>query len=102
MGQCLNTFGAIFGLAAPGGFASGDDDPADVTFGHGARHLTGTGLDQGEVESTIQSQIQRSLSRVNSSGSFWGRVTVNGQTIEYRAYTLPGGTINVGTYYVVP
>ena len=36
---------------------------------------------------------------MSETGGFWGRVTVEGQTIEYRAFTLPDGTINVGTYY---
>ena len=78
------------------------DDAADVTFGHGARHLVGTGLDQGDVESAIESQVSGSVTGADSTGSFWGRVAVNNQTIEYRAYTLPNGSINVGTYDVVP
>lgn len=59
-------------------------------------------VDSGEVESAIQSQIGQSVSHASATGSFWGRTVVGGQTIEYRAYTLPNGTINVGTYYVVP
>ena len=39
---------------------------------------------------------------VTRLGSFWGRVVVDGQTVEYRAFTHPNGAINVGTYYVVP
>jgi hypothetical protein len=101
---------AATGLVAVGGAGAvgdllgnaADDGSADVTFGHGARHLVGTGLDQSSVESAIEAQVQQSVSGAASSGSFWGRVVVNGQTLEYRAFTLPDGTINVGTYYVVP
>lgn len=71
-----------------------------VTFGHGARHLEGTGLSSTQVESTILQRVTAEASQVSTTGSFWGRVRINGTTIEYRAYTLPDGTINVGTYYV--
>lgn len=97
--------GAIAGTALFAGGEGADEADsaiADITFGHGARHLIGTGLDSGEVESAIQSQIGQSVSHASATGSFWGRTVVGGQTIEYRAYTLPNGTINVGTYYVVP
>jgi RHS repeat-associated protein len=76
------------------------DEEVEVTFGHGARHLVGPGLNQGDVEGAIESQIRSSASGAASTGSFWGRVTVDGQIVEYRAYTLPNGTINIGTYYV--
>jgi hypothetical protein len=71
-----------------------------VTFGHGARHLEGTGLSSTQVESTILQRVTAEASQASTTGSFWGRVRINGTTIEYRAYTLPDGTINVGTYYV--
>ncbi|HEY5943619.1 MAG TPA: RHS repeat-associated core domain-containing protein [Solirubrobacterales bacterium] len=74
----------------------------DVVFGHGSRHLAGTGLAQAEVEAAIQSQVASQMARASAAGGFWGRVVVNGQTISYRAYVLPDGTVNVGTYYVVP
>lgn len=72
-----------------------------ITFGHGARHLEGTGLGVEEVESTILQRVTTAASQATSeTGSFWGRIEIRGTTIEYRAYTLPDGTINVGTYYV--
>jgi len=71
-----------------------------VAFGHGARHLEGTGLSATQVESTILQRVTAEASHASTTGSFWGRVQVNGTTIEYRAYTLSDGTINVGTYYV--
>lgn len=74
---------------------------ATVSFGHGARHLAGTGLNQGDVESAIQRDVETGVKNsTQATGNFWGRVNVGGQTVEYRAYTLPNGTINVGTYYI--
>jgi hypothetical protein len=49
---------------------------------------------------SIMQQLRAASQNAIGTGSFWGRVTVNGTTIQYRAYTLPDGTINVGTYYV--
>ena len=74
---------------------------ATVTMGHGARHLAGTGLSQSDVETAIRQDVEQGVKNATEpTGSFWGRVKVGGQTIEYRAYTMPDGTINVGTYYV--
>lgn len=52
------------------------------------------------MNAAIKAQVEQSIAKASATGSFWGRVAVNGQTIEYRAYTLKDGTINVGTYYV--
>ncbi len=74
---------------------------ATVSFGHGARHLDGAGLNQGDVEAAIQQDVRTAVENATQpTGNFWGRVNVDGQTIEYRAYTLPNGTVNVGTYYI--
>lgn len=70
----------------------------NTTFGHGARHLQGTGLSQGTVESTINQQIQ---SLGSQAGSHWGWAQVEGQWLQYRAFVLPKGTVNVGTYFPV-
>ncbi len=83
--------------------AEGGADAAKITFGHGARHLAGTGLDEAAVNAAIKAQVEQSIATASATGSFWGRVAVDGQIIEYRAYTLKDGTINVinvGTYYV--
>ncbi len=58
----------------------------ETAFGHGARHLEGTGLSQGAVEGAINQQIQAQAAQgAKFGGGFWGRVQVGGQTIEYRA-----------------
>ncbi|WP_247041373.1 RHS repeat-associated core domain-containing protein [Arthrobacter rhizosphaerae] len=73
----------------------------NIVFGHGARHLEGTGLGVQEVESMIHQQVTTAVAKTTAeTGSFWGRIELRGTTIEYRAYTLPDGKINVGTYYV--
>ncbi|MBI5311218.1 MAG: hypothetical protein HZB14_09395 [Actinobacteria bacterium] len=74
---------------------------ARITFGHGARHLEGVGLSSARVESAIAGQVQSQATSAGATGQFWGRVMVDGRTIEYRAFTRPDGTINVGTYYPV-
>jgi len=68
---------------------------------HGARHLAGTGLNATEVENAIRQSIEASIRGASATGSFWGRVTVRGKVIEYRAFTPEPGRINVGTYYPV-
>jgi hypothetical protein len=72
-----------------------------ITFRHGARHLAGTGLAQTVVEAAISAHI-RALAVAGTLGTqWWGWVQVNGQWIQYRAFVLPDGTINVGTYVTV-
>lgn len=71
------------GCTRPRSTAIASHQEAKITFGRGARHLVQTGLDQGEVETAIQSQVGESVSGASSNGAFWGRVTVNGQTVEY-------------------
>lgn len=73
----------------------------EVVFGHGARHLEGTGLDAAKIETVIKAQVLRSAQDASKTGTFWGRVAIKGQTVEYRAFTLQPGRINVGTYYPI-
>jgi len=35
-----------------------------------------------------------------TSTEFWGRLIVEGSKIEFHAFPLPNGSINVGTYYI--
>lgn len=69
-----------------------------IIFGHGARHLEGSGLSQAAVESAIQGSVRGTP----NAGTHWGWVQVNGQWIQYRAFVLPNDTINIGTYVRVP
>jgi RHS repeat-associated protein len=96
-------FGAGLKLGAGllgGLFDAGAEDATTIIFGHGARHLAGTGLQQAAVENAIRTEIQQTVARSAATGEFWGKVTVDGQQVFYRAFTLPNGTINVGTYTV--
>jgi hypothetical protein len=47
----------------------------------------------------IERDVQSAVVNASSKGGFWGRVAVNGQIIEYRAFPMPNGVINIGTYY---
>jgi len=79
--------------------ASDEDTPLfrRITFKteHAARHLEGTELTSKEVESAIR----RDLAFKKVSGYARNTITVNKIPIEYRAYVLKNGDINVGTYF---
>ena len=75
--------------------------PLKVIFKHGGRHLAGR-LSQKAVEAAVRKQVQGQVGRATvAGGSFWGRVTVSGEVIQYRAYALPNGTVSVGTYWPI-
>ena len=65
---------------------------------HAARHLEGTNLSAPEVEAAI---TQRLVTLPYPFGEHWGWVEVKGYWIQYRAYPLPDGSVNVGTYVIV-
>lgn len=70
-----------------------------VNFGHGGRHLDGTGLSVQEVNKIIaQDVVDKNL----KIGQFYkGQVSINGITIEYTSFGLKDGMINIGTYYPI-
>lgn len=70
-----------------------------VTPGHGARHLAGTALSPASVEAEIIRSVQ---SAGAGTGTHWGWIQLNRETIQYRAFLLPDGRTNVGTYMRVP
>jgi hypothetical protein len=79
-----------------------ESDCGEITFGHGGRHLEGTGLTEEDVEKAIEDEVNGTAGRGNESGPFGGRVVVGGKTIEYRGYGFGDGNVNIGTYYPVP
>ena len=68
-----------------------------VNFGHGGRHLEGTGLNVAAVNQALENEV----STLNLGiGQFHkGQIIVDGITIEYASYGVSEGIINVGTYY---
>jgi len=99
-GRTFKTPDMMIAIPAVGGLQT-VEEAETIAFGHGARHLVGTGLSQAEVEEAIRLQV-KDIAQGAPTGSFYGRVAVGGRLIEYRAFTLPNGTINVGTYYIPP
>jgi RHS repeat-associated protein len=86
-------------LAIPG--LTGGSTPLRLAFtSHGPAHLVGTGLSRSAVERAIAADIGGFARTVTSGAQFWGRVVVQGTTIEYRAFPMVNGTINIGTYYL--
>jgi RHS repeat-associated protein len=71
---------------------------AGITFGHGARHLAGTGLSTRCVEDAISAQVQPMLPQTSIGAGFWGTVVVDGVRIQYRGMPINGG-VNIGTYF---
>jgi RHS repeat-associated protein len=101
LGIVLATGGISSGLARGASAAVASGAPK-ITFGHGARHLIGTGLGKEAVEGEIARVVSAQIGKASATGSFSGRTVIGGRIIEYRAYTLPDGTINIGTFYPVP
>jgi hypothetical protein len=71
-----------------------------VTFGHGARHLEGTNLDINTVNKALAADISKAQIGVGQSRT--GQIVVNGVTVEYKAYGVKDGVVNIGTYYPIP
>ncbi|MDP1857257.1 MAG: RHS repeat-associated core domain-containing protein [Gemmatimonadaceae bacterium] len=63
---------------------------------HAGRHAAEIGLKAATVESAIRAQVLG-----KSMGSHYGWVSVEGNWIQYRAYELSPGVLNVGTYFKV-
>ena len=68
-----------------------------VTFGHGGRHLEGTGYTTADIEPAIASNVVAANPDVNSF--YKGSVSVGGIIFEYSSYRRSNFLINVGTYY---
>ncbi len=81
---------------------TGVADDIVITFGrvenqafHAFRHVERAGLDREVVRLAIQADIS-TVGAGMRLGQYSGSVTVNGTKLEYSAFKLPDGTINVG------
>jgi hypothetical protein len=69
--------------------------------GHYGARLIAEGLDVGKVEAAVADEIAALGDSLSPDAPFWGRLTVDGVLVEYRAFPLPGGGVNVGTLFPV-
>ena len=69
-----------------------------VDFGHGGRHLEGSGLSVGRVNQAIANDVVRHPPAL--SKMYKGSVVVDGVKIIYTSYGKASGIINIGTYYI--
>jgi RHS repeat-associated protein len=99
----------LAGTVITGGFGAevGEAEEVAVTFSeqegvaHGARHLEGSGLTEAETRAAIAEDVQTEVARSSSvSGTFWGRVAINGVTILYKAI-VRSGAVNIGTFWPI-
>ena len=96
----LDAFGiGGLGLTARGLTRGVVSSVRSLTFGHGARHLIGTGLKTSEVERLIANEVGEVAGKASLTGSWWGRILADDVKIEYRAFTRKPGHFHVGTYY---
>lgn len=83
-----------------GGFVRKDILP--IQFGkvenqvnHTFRHVVKAGFNRQAVQDAIQYDLQK-IGNALPEGQYNGSVTVNGVKLEYSAFKLPDGVINVG------
>lgn len=54
-----------------------------------------------KTETIVKEAAQRTLRSSKLNGSFVGRTTVDGTLVEYRAFILEDGSVNIGTIFAV-
>jgi RHS repeat-associated protein len=79
-------------------------DVASITFGHGFRHLVGTGISPAEAEAAIEAAIREEIaSGTTLYCQATGMVVLSGVPIIYRLYLVDAAclVVNVGTYFPI-
>ena len=74
-------------------------DGKQIDFGHGGRHLEGSGLSLQQVEQAIAQDVITKNPQVGVFSRAY--VKIFGKLVEYHYFLLENGTINVGTYFIV-
>ena len=69
-----------------------------VKFGHGGRHLEGTGLSINRVNNMIAHDVVSK--KFDVKDFIIEHITIDGIQIEYRAFKLAEDVINIGTYFI--
>jgi uncharacterized protein RhaS with RHS repeats len=82
--------------------ASSEGAPLVFQTSHYASRLSSAGLDVGHVESVVGKEVSAALrgaSEGSAVGPFSGRLDVNEVPLEFRAFPLQDGKVNVGTIF---
>ena len=69
---------------------------------HAFRHTDALGLGRGAVQSSVQNHLQTVASQITVGQPFNQVIEVAGQRIQYTAFKLSDGTINVGRIHAAP
>jgi RHS repeat-associated protein len=69
---------------------------------HAFRHTDTLGLTRADVQSRIINNLQTVASQITPGQPFNQVITISGQRIQYTAWILANGTINVGRIHAVP
>ncbi len=93
-------------FADPTGYDAAEEEAGlstiDITFGHGARHLVGTGLSQTEVEAFIKQAVQEWLANnAEIPEQFFAHFEINGVGLIARIYLVTDVWLAIGTYYPI-
>ncbi len=87
----------------------GAADDVAIQFGknanqvhHAFRHTDALGLDRAVVQFGVQSHLKTVASQITPGKPFNQIIEVGGQRIQYTAFKLPDGTINVGRIHGAP
>jgi hypothetical protein len=98
----------LVALSAAGGAA---DDAARVAvqFGrhanqvdHTFRHVIRAGLDPSDVEAAVRQHLPTVLNQMQPGKTLNQVITVGGRELQYSAYEIQKGVINVGRIHPVP
>jgi hypothetical protein len=68
---------------------------------HTFRHTDEMGLNRIDVKAAVNTDIKAKIDFINQGTPCNQVVIVNGQKIQYTAYKLPDGTINIGRIHAV-
>ncbi len=63
---------------------------------HTFRHIDKAGLDRNAVQQAVRQDVSRAAESLSKGQQHTGSVVVNGTRVEYSAFKLQDGTINVG------
>lgn len=98
--MCCGACTAGMVLGTIGSFATGEGE-ANLIFKteHYAQRLLAEGVDVANAEKAVANEIRAVESTL--AGPVSGRITVDGTLIQYNAFPLPGGNINIGTIFPV-